>query len=495
MKLVSKKVRFKRSLGPLLGYHVEESKSWLVVKEEHLDTAKEIFDSSPINITSNGRKHLGTVIGGDVTIKSFIETKVDDWVAELNQLQEVAKTQPHLAFAAFIHGLRHRYVYIMRTTPNIKERLKPLDKAIDEFIKTLFQGHEFNTIDRQLLSLPPSLGGMGLIIPSQMCDAEYENSINITRSMKGKLKSNQTIYDEIPQDQIKIKLKIRAAKRKENQKRLEEIKKEIQCPMKKKSIEASTENGASLWLTALPIKSNDFHLEKQAFWDAIFIRYSIPLKRLPTTCVCGAPFDIQHAMNCPRGGFIISRHNELRDLTAEIAREVSNHVIVEPTLTPLTGEQLMHKSAIKSDASRTDVAVRDFWVRGQLAYVDIRVFNPLAKSYLNQSLQSAHRKNENEKKRAYNERIQTIEAGTFTPLVFTCFGGMSRECDRFFSHAATRIAEKRNIPKSIVVNSLRAKLNFSLLRSCLLCIRGTRTNRTPIELSDIDFAEMAHNLN
>ena len=140
---------------PLLGYHVEESKSWLVVKEENLDTAKEIFDGSHIKITFNGRKHLDTTIGDDVTIKSFIETKVDDWVAELNQLQEIA-TQPHLAFAAFIHGLRHCYVYIMRTTPKIYERLKPLDKAIDEFIKTLFQGHEFNTVDRQLLSLPPS---------------------------------------------------------------------------------------------------------------------------------------------------------------------------------------------------------------------------------------------------------------------------------------------------------------------------------------------------
>ena len=34
-------------------------------------------------------------------------------------------------------------------------------------------------------------------------------------------------------------------------------------------------------------------------------------------------------------------------------REVSNHVIVEPRLTPLAGEQLVHKSAIKTDGSRT----------------------------------------------------------------------------------------------------------------------------------------------
>jgi len=145
------------------------------------------------------------------------------------------------------------------------------------------------------------------------------------------------------------------------------------------------------------------------------------LRRLPTTCVCGVAFDIQHAMNCPRGGFIISRHNELRDLTAEIAKEISSHVIVEPTLNPLTGERMTYKTAIKTEGSRTDVAVKDFWVKGQLAYVDIRVFNPLAKSHLNQSIQAAHKKNENEKKRCYNERIQTVEGGSFTPLVFPLF--------------------------------------------------------------------------
>ena len=231
---------------------------------------------------------------------------------------------------------------------------------------------------------------MRLIIPTEMCQREYENSIKVTRSSREKLKHHQQVYEEDAKQQLKIKLKIWADKQKENQKRLDDVKKELQCPLKLKSIEASTENGASLWLTALPVKSNGFYLEKQAFWDAVFIPYNIPLRRLPTTCVCGLAFNIQHAMNCPRGGFIISRQNELRDLTAEIANEISNHVIVEPTLTPLTGERLTYKSAIKTDGSRTDVAVKDFWVKGQLAYADIRVFNPLAKSHLNQSLQAEH---------------------------------------------------------------------------------------------------------
>ena len=82
-----------------------------------------------------------------------------------------------------------------------------------------------------------------------------------------------------------------------------------------------------------------------------------------------------------------------------------------------------------------------------MAYSDVRIFNPLAKCYRNLSLQAAHKNNENEKKRKYNDRIIEVEHGSFTPLVFTCFGGMSRECSRFYAHAAEKIADKR---KSIV---------------------------------------------
>ena len=39
-------------LGPAYGYHVKPSKSWLIVKAEHLDSAREIFTSCGIGITA-----------------------------------------------------------------------------------------------------------------------------------------------------------------------------------------------------------------------------------------------------------------------------------------------------------------------------------------------------------------------------------------------------------------------------------------------------------
>ena len=45
--------------GPKLGYYPEPSKSWLIVKLEHLDEAKKIFSGTGLNITVDGRKHRG----------------------------------------------------------------------------------------------------------------------------------------------------------------------------------------------------------------------------------------------------------------------------------------------------------------------------------------------------------------------------------------------------------------------------------------------------
>jgi len=121
-------------------------------------------------------------------------------------------------------------------------------------------------------------------------------------------------------------------------------------------------------------------------------------------------------------------------------------------LQQLTGEHL-NPGSITSNEARADISARSFWCKGQLAFCDVRVFNPLAKRYLNQSLTSAYKTNESEKKRNYNERIIHVDRGSFTPLVFSALGGMSRECSTFFSHAAELMVKKRNMKVKSLVGS------------------------------------------
>ena len=88
----------------------------------------------------------------------------------------------------------------------------------------------------------------------------------------------------------------------------------------------------SNWLTSLPLEEYGFDLIKREFWDAIRLRYNWPIPSLPTKCACGSTFDTQHAMSCKKGGFVIQRHNEIEDVTAELMAEVCKDVEVEPQL-------------------------------------------------------------------------------------------------------------------------------------------------------------------
>ena len=77
-------------------------------------------------------------------------------------------------------------------------------------------------------------------------------------------------------------------------------------------------------------------------------------------------------------------------------------------LTPLTGERFRYKTANKDKEARVDVSARGVWTRGSKAFLDVRVFNPLAPSYRNQTLAAAHRSNENMKKLVVHTKLKGI---------------------------------------------------------------------------------------
>ena len=462
--------------GPNIGYYPKPSKSWLIVKENHLEEALREFHGTGVNITTEGNRHLGAVLGSDENRRKYVSDLVSTWTQELIVLSDIAKSYPHCAYTAYVFGFQHKYTYTMRTISNIENEFVPLEDTIrNTFLPALLNGHICNDEERRLFSLPVKQGGLAIQNPIGRSPIEYYNSREATAAMVEKVKQQEEIYDQALEiSQVTTVRKLNSDKIKRNQDKLERLKQNLSDPINERCLEASMEKGASNWLTTLPIKQYGFLLDKQSFWDSLYIRYNIPLKRLPPYCVCGALFKLDHVLSCPKGGFIALRHNEIRDVTADALSECCKDVAVEPVLQEVTGEDLP-PSAIKSDEARVDVAARGFWVKGQVAYLDVKVFNPTAKTYLTQTLQASHRSNENAKKRSYNRRVNFIDHGSFTPLVFTCFGGMAKECLTFYNRLAEMIAEKRDDDINVVKNWLRTRLSFSLLRSQLLCLRGSRS--------------------
>ena len=104
-------------------------------------------------------------------------------------------------------------------------------------------------------------------------------------------------------------------------------------------------------------------------------------------------FEPDHAMNCLIGGFIHRRHNGIRDIVAQIMKDVTYDVSTEPMLEPVTVDNLAAGSNIDKEA-RLDIKARGFWGREEMAFFDARVFNPFAKSHINRNLDTIFRKNE-----------------------------------------------------------------------------------------------------
>ena len=153
-----------------------------------------------------------------------------------------------------------------------------------------------------------------------------------------------------------------------------------------KQNDLNLKTGASSWLKTLPIKEEGYVLNKQSFWDLLYIRYGWRLKRIPSQCACGSTFNLQHTLQCPKGGLVTLRHNHVRNTTANLLSEVCIDVHVEPQLQLLSGEKCSEKTSNKLDQDRVYIRARGFWLTGQIAFFDVRVFNPTAKRYVNQEL-------------------------------------------------------------------------------------------------------------
>ena len=147
--------------GPKYGYFVNPSKTWLAVKECHLDSAKEIFKDSRVQVTTEGKVYLGSFIGPDHMRDVFVQGKVESWLTELEELSSIAITQPHAAFCAFPHGVVNKWRYLFRTTGQTEDSLQPLDDAIRyKFAPAVTGRQALSKNEQEIMSLPARMGGL-----------------------------------------------------------------------------------------------------------------------------------------------------------------------------------------------------------------------------------------------------------------------------------------------------------------------------------------------
>ena len=464
-------------IGPQFGYFVNSSKTFLIVKESHLSLAHSIFGDTGVQFTTEGRRYLGAAIGSSDFVKSYVIGKVKEWTDELFKLSEIALSQPHAAYSAVTHGLLGRWIFLSRTLPDIGRLLSPLEQGIRlHLLPSLTGKGTFSDVERQLISLPSRLGGLGIIDPCVSAAFQFDSSRRVTGPLVSLLLEQDPAF---PVNVLNEQLALKQETHLENRRRCGEVANTLHplLPLElQRAREFACLKGASSWLTVLPLDEHGFSLHKGDFRDAVCLRYGWPLLHLPTECVCGTSLTVDHAFTCPHGGYPTLRHNEIRDITAQLMSEVCPNVATEPTLQPVSNERFFHRSANIECGARLDVRAQGFWgIHHQQAYFDVRVFNPLAATNRQTHLSACFRSHDREKRRMYEQRVREVERGSFTPLVFSALGGMSGPTEITYKRLASLLAIKKDQHYNTVISLIHCRLCFSLLRSAIMCLRGSRS--------------------
>ena len=211
------------------------------------------------------------------------------------------------------------------------------------------------------------------------------------------------------------------------------------------------------------------------------LTYLLPIADLPESCECkNAPlFTADHSQVCQKGGWVIRRHNDVRDLLARMIGVMAKTQI-EPQLHPLEPNDSFHyRSANVQPDARSDILVEGLFGALQPTYIDVRIVH--RQSATNQPLQLDRVLStaEDAKKREYAERIQRVEGGSFVPFVATSTGILGKEAHALFQHLGRLMAEHSDEPLGATLSMMRTQLSFTFVRAAIHCLRGPRKIQYP----------------
>ena len=119
-----------------------------------------------------------------------------------------------------------------------------------------------------------------------MAHQEYVFSKRVTSQLSMNIKQQATELTLNNNEMKKTEIEIAHERTESHEEKLALLRESMTLDQRKAN-ELSCMKGASSWLTSLPLKAENFVLNKREFHDAIRLRYRWHLKFMPTICVCG----------------------------------------------------------------------------------------------------------------------------------------------------------------------------------------------------------------
>ena len=132
-----------------------------------------MLKDSNIKYTTDGKRHLGAVIGSVNFRREYSNEKVMSWCLKIEKLAEIAILEPQAAYSAYIHGQQHKFNYFLQTIPGMENYIDPLDIVINDRLLPAILGRTISDLDREIFKLPIRDGGLGIPILSNKADNYY----------------------------------------------------------------------------------------------------------------------------------------------------------------------------------------------------------------------------------------------------------------------------------------------------------------------------------
>jgi len=201
-----------------------------------------------------------------------------------------------------------------------------------------------------------------------------------------------------------------------------------------RAILRARDGNTSLCLSVLPLERSQFDLSAQEFRDSLALHYRKLLLCLLAACDgCGAPFNIEHALDCRHGGLVSPKHNEVCDAFGDLASLVWSPVLKEPVV--------CNGSAGNSDTLIANLCICGAWQPQTEALLDIRVIDTDAWSYSACTPLAVLCSAEAEKNCKYSQACHDCCA-TFTPLCVSFDGVLGPETKFFVKRLSDFLAAK-----------------------------------------------------
>ena len=214
------------------------------------------------------------------------------------------------------------------------------------------------------------MGGLNIQMPSYYSE-------NFKMSSEPLEKVTPVIAENI---QSRILSDIKTAKERMNKAKIHKINSNL-SKEETHALNLASEKSSSSWLNALPIERYGFNLTTGGFRDGLCFRYSWEPINTPAKCPWSQKFPYAHASHCPKIGYTIMHHNEIRDTFGNLMDEVCHDVQIEPMLQELQGETFDNKTTCSDEEARPDIKANGLWgQRFERTFFDVKIFDPLAKS-------------------------------------------------------------------------------------------------------------------